>query len=50
VLNEFDRIIGIERLHAVHLNDSKNICGSRKDRHACLGEGEIGLEALLAFA
>ncbi|HKL11527.1 MAG TPA: deoxyribonuclease IV [Clostridia bacterium] len=50
VLDEFDRIIGMKKLHAVHLNDSKNICGSGKDRHACLGEGEIGLEALLAFA
>lgn len=46
VLSEFDRVIGIERLHAVHLNDSKNACGSRKDRHARLGEGQIGLPAL----
>lgn len=46
VLAEFDRVIGLERLKAVHLNDSKNPPGSRKDRHACIGEGEIGLEAL----
>lgn len=46
VLAEFDRIIGLDRLKAVHLNDSKNPPGSRKDRHACIGEGEIGLEAL----
>ncbi|MBK5251993.1 MAG: deoxyribonuclease IV [Peptostreptococcaceae bacterium] len=50
ILARFDDIIGIEKLAAVHLNDSKNICGSGKDRHACLGEGKIGLEALLAFA
>ena len=46
VLAEFDRIIGLDRLKAVHLNDSKNPPGSRKDRHACIGQGEIGLEAL----
>ena len=46
VLTEFDRVIGLEKLRAVHLNDSKNPPGSRKDRHACLGEGTIGLEAL----
>ena len=46
VLEEFDRVIGLERLRAVHLNDSKNPLGSRKDRHARIGEGEIGLEAL----
>lgn len=50
VLSEFDAVIGLENLHAIHLNDSKNPRGSRKDRHAGLGEGEIGLEALLAFA
>lgn len=47
VLAEFDRIIGLDRLRAVHLNDSKNPLGSRKDRHACIGEGCIGLEALV---
>ena len=46
VLEEFDRILGLNRLKAVHLNDSKNPPGSRKDRHACIGQGEIGLEAL----
>ena len=46
VLTEFDSIIGLRRLKAIHLNDSKNPPGSRKDRHACLGEGTIGLEAL----
>ena len=46
MLTEFDRIIGLRRLKAIHLNDSKNPPGSRKDRHACLGEGAIGLEAL----
>ena len=45
VLDEFDRVIGIERLHAVHLNDSKNPCGAHKDRHERIGEGYIGLEA-----
>ena len=47
VLNEFDRIIGLERLKAVHLNDSLNVCGAKKDRHAKIGEGKIGLEALV---
>ncbi len=47
VLAEFDRIIGLNRLKALHINDSKNPCGARKDRHAKLGEGHIGLEALL---
>lgn len=46
VLAEFDRRIGLDRLKAVHLNDSKNPPGSRKDRHERIGEGEIGLEAL----
>jgi deoxyribonuclease-4 len=46
VLTEFDRIIGLQRLKAIHLNDSKNPPGSRKDRHACIGDGTIGLEAL----
>ena len=44
VLTEFDRIIGLKRLKAIHLNDSKNEKHSRKDRHACLGEGLLGLE------
>ena len=46
VLTEFDRCIGLERLKAVHLNDSKNIPGARKDRHERIGHGCIGLEAL----
>ena len=43
VLQEFDRIIGLNRLHALHLNDSKNPCGSHKDRHECIGDGNLGL-------
>ena len=46
VLTEFDRAIGLERLRAIHLNDSLNPCGAHKDRHARIGEGCIGLEAL----
>ena len=45
VLCEFDQIVGLDRLHALHLNDSKNAFGSRKDRHACIGEGNIGIDA-----
>ena len=48
VLEQFDKLIGLERLKAVHLNDSLNICGSHKDRHACIGAGNIGMEALTA--
>lgn len=44
VLEEFDRIIGLNRLRAVHLNDSKNPLGSRKDRHEKIGEGSLGAE------
>lgn len=47
VLTEFDRIIGLSRLKAIHLNDSKNPLGARKDRHAKIGEGYIGKEALI---
>lgn len=43
VLTEFDRIVGLERLKSLHLNDSKNANQSRKDRHACLGEGYLGI-------
>ena len=46
VLEEFDRVIGLDRLKAIHLNDSMNDCGSHKDRHACIGEGRIGEKAL----
>lgn len=49
VLEEFDRVIGLSRLRAVHLNDSKNPLGSHKDRHEKLGEGSIGLAALTAI-
>ena len=45
-IEEFDRIIGLDRLKAIHLNDSLNVCGSHKDRHAKIGEGNIGLEAI----
>jgi len=44
VLDEFDCIIGLDKLKALHLNDSKNPFGSRKDRHACIGEGSLGFE------
>ncbi len=44
VLAEFDRVIGLGRLHALHLNDSKNPFASHKDRHECLGKGSLGLE------
>ena len=46
VVEEFDRIIGLHNLKAIHLNDSQNARGSHKDRHACIGAGQIGLEAL----
>lgn len=47
VLEEFDRVLGLDLLRAIHLNDSMMPFGSHKDRHAAIGEGEIGLEALL---
>ena len=47
VLAEFDSIIGLDKLKAIHLNDSKNPFGSHKDRHAKIGEGSIGLEAMI---
>ncbi len=46
ILKEFDRVIGLDRLKAVHFNDSMNDCGSHKDRHARIGEGKIGAEAM----
>lgn len=46
VLEEFDRVLGLYRLKAIHLNDSKNPLGSHKDRHEKLGEGYLGMEAL----
>ena len=48
VLAEFDRIIGLDRLCALHLNDSKNPFSSHKDRHECLGQGSLGLETFRA--
>ena len=45
VLTEFDRVIGLKRLRAVHLNDSRNALGSHKDRHEKIGQGSIGEEA-----
>ncbi|MBD5150734.1 MAG: deoxyribonuclease IV [Oscillibacter sp.] len=47
VLTEFDRVIGLNRLKAVHINDSMNPVGSHKDRHALIGQGTIGGEAIL---
>ncbi len=47
VLEQFDKVIGLKRLHAVHLNDSKNPLASHKDRHEVIGAGFIGLEALV---
>lgn len=49
VIQEFDRVIGLHRLKAIHLNDSQNPLGAHKDRHARLGEGQIGLDALKAI-
>lgn len=46
VVWEFDRVIGLDRLKAIHLNDSQNPLGAKKDRHARIGEGHIGFEAL----
>ena len=46
VLEEFDKKVGISKLKAVHLNDSKNLLGSKKDRHEQLGKGNIGLKAI----
>jgi deoxyribonuclease-4 len=45
VLYEFNKIIGIDKLHAIHLNDSKNAMGSHKDRHETIGNGQIGIDA-----
>ena len=47
VLAEFDRVIGLNHLKAIHLNDSQNPLGAHKDRHARIGEGHIGLEAMV---
>ena len=50
VLTRFDKVIGLDRLRAVHFNDSKNDCGSRKDRHEKLGRGKLGMEAMKRIA
>lgn len=47
VLAEFDRIVGLDRLKALHLNDSKNVLGARKDRHECIGQGNLGLSTFV---
>ena len=47
VLDSFDEIIGLENLSVIHVNDSKNVRGARKDRHANIGFGEIGFDNLL---
>ena len=47
VLDDFDRIVGLSYVKCIHINDSKNVCGARKDRHENLGKGYIGLENLL---
>ena len=49
VIKRFDEVIGLDRLYAIHLNDSKNPLGSHKDRHELIGKGNIGLDALLSF-
>lgn len=49
VFEDFDSIIGLDKLCAVHLNDSKNVLNSHKDRHECIGKGNIGLDALVEF-
>ena len=49
VLREFDRVIGLNRLKALHLNDSKNPFASHKDRHECIGKGSLGLETFRAI-
>jgi deoxyribonuclease-4 len=49
VVDEFDRVVGLDRLHALHLNDSMTKFGSNRDRHANLGEGELGEEGLRVF-
>lgn len=46
VLTEFDKILGLDQIAVIHINDSKNILGARKDRHANLGDGSIGLDTL----
>ena len=47
VLDEFDQVIGLEYLKAIHINDSMNPCGAHKDRHEKIGEGHIGNDAFI---
>ena len=47
VFEEFDKIIGIDRLKAIHLNDSKNVLGAHKDRHEKIGDGNLSLEGII---
>ena len=49
VLAEFDRVVGLDKLKALHLNDSKNPFSSHKDRHECIGQGSLGLETFRAI-
>src|SRR4051794_10146528 len=49
VVDEFDRVVGCDRLRALHINDSMTELGSNRDRHANLGDGEIGVEGMIAF-
>ena len=49
LLDEFDKIVGLKYVKCVHINDSKNICGAKKDRHENLGKGYIGLDNLINF-
>ena len=49
VLAEFDRVVGLDRLCALHLNDSKNPFASHKDRHECIGQGSLGIETFRAI-
>ena len=49
VLAEFDRAVGLNRLKALHLNDSKNPFASHKDRHECIGQGSLGLDTFRAI-
>ena len=48
VLAEFDRVIGLDKLKALHINDSKNPMGAHKDRHACIGDGYLGVDTITA--
>lgn len=49
LLRQFDKIIGLDKLSVIHINDSKNVRGAKKDRHANIGEGEIGFDAIKAI-